>query len=199
MAFPGEEIVRAAIDKFGEGIIQKMNAAEEQRNREFSYRLKELEFYKGNYDKEIKGIFSSWFDFLQNTLITSNKIIDENAKRDYQKKVDRFLKPENVISLKIQTMKYCGTKTGEALALFSQITFDATKDPNFPKFATVYVICLLLSVMKHEVLGQEIAPMTMLKVLLNDYEENKDIVNEGCAYVEERKQALFPEIIGIVS
>lgn len=49
MGFPGEEIVSAAIDKFGDGIIQKMDEAEARRNREFSYRLKELEFYKGNY------------------------------------------------------------------------------------------------------------------------------------------------------
>ena len=35
MGFPGEELVSDAITKFGDGIIQKMNAAEEQRNREF--------------------------------------------------------------------------------------------------------------------------------------------------------------------
>ena len=35
----------------------------------------------------------------------------------------------------------------------------------------VYVTCLLLSVMKREVLGQIIDPRTILKVLLVDYEE----------------------------
>ena len=194
MGFPGEELVSTAIEKFGDGIIQKMNDAEEQRNREFSYKLKELEFYKGNYDKEIKGIFASWFDFLQCILIASNKNVDENVKREHQKRVDKFSKPENAISLKIQTMKYCGTRTGEMLALFSQISYDASKNVVLPKLALVYATCLLLATMKQEVLGQAIDPLTIMKVLLNDYEENIDIVNEGVVYVEERKKELFPEL-----
>ena len=44
--------------------------------------------------------------------------------------------------------------------------------------------------MKKEVLGQLIDPLTILKVLLNDYEENAGIVNEAVVYVEERRQRL---------
>ena len=87
-------------------------------------------------------------------------------------------------------MKYCGTETGKALALFSQISYDANKE-EIPKFTIVYVTCWLLSVMKREVLGQIIDPCTILKVLLNDYEENADIVNEAAAYVEERRSDLY--------
>lgn len=191
MGFPGEEVINTAVDKLSEALIQKMDHAEEKRNREFTYQLRELEFYKGNYDKEIKKIFDGWFDFLQNTLIVSNKNVEDSVKRHFQKEVDKFTKPENAIALKIQTMKYCGTETGKTLALFSQISYDSTKNEGVPKLAIVYVTCLLLSVMKKEVLGQEIDPLTILKVLLNDYEENADIVNEGMAYVEERKQSLY--------
>lgn len=63
MGFPGEELVGAALEKFGDGVIQKMTEAEAKRDREFSYKLKELEFYKSNYDKEIKSIFDSWFAY----------------------------------------------------------------------------------------------------------------------------------------
>ena len=191
MGFPGEEVISTAVDKISEALIQKMDHAEEKRNREFTYQLRELEFYKGNYDKEIKKIFDGWFDFLQNTLIVSNKNVEDSVKRHFQKEVEKFTKPENAIALKIQTMKYCGTETGKALALFSQISYDSTKNENVPKMAIVYVTCLLLSVMKKEVLGQEIEPLTILKVLLNDYEENAGIVNDGRAYVEERKQSLY--------
>lgn len=55
----------------------------------------------------------------------------------------------------------------------------------------VYVTCLLLSVMKREVLGQIIDPRTILKVLLVDYEEMADTVNEAAAYVEERRSELY--------
>lgn len=63
MGFPGEEIVSTAVEKLSDSLIQKMDHAEEKRNREFNYQLRELEFYKGNYDKEIKKIFDGWFDF----------------------------------------------------------------------------------------------------------------------------------------
>ena len=191
MGFPGEEIVSTAVEKLSDSLIQKMDHAEEKRNREFNYQLRELEFYKGNYNKEIKKIFDGWFDFLQNTLIATNKNVEESVKRHYQREVDKFTKPENAISLKIQTMKYCGTETGKILALFSLISYDRIKNEEVSKFAMVYVTCLLLSVMKKEVLGQLIAPLTILKVLLNDYEENADVVNEAVVYVEERKRELY--------
>ena len=191
MGFPGEEIVSTAVEKLSDTLIQKMDHAEEKRNREFTYQLRELEFYKGNYDKEIKKIFDEWFDFLQNTLIITNKNVEDSVKRQYQREVDRFSKPEKCISLKIQTIKYCGTETGKILALFSQISYDTNKRGNIPKFAMVYVTCLLLSVMKREVLGQIIDPRTILKVLLVDYEEMADTVNEAAAYVEERRSELY--------
>ena len=124
-------------------------------------------------------------------MIATNKNVEESVKRHYQREVDKFTKPENAISLKIQTMKYCGTETGKILALFSQISYDRIKNEEVSKFAMVYVTCLLLSVMKKEVLGQLIAPLTILKVLLNDYEENADVVNEAVVYVEERKRELY--------
>lgn len=192
MGFPGEEIVSTAVEKLSDALIQKMDHAEEKRNREFTYQLRELEFYKGNYDKEIRKVFDGWFDFLQNTLLVANKNVDDAAKKHYQRELEKFTKPEHAVALKIQTMKYCGTETGKALALFSQISYDCGKDDTIPKFATVYVTCFLLSVMKKEVLGQDIAPLTILKVLLNDYEENAYVVNEGQAYVERRKSELFP-------
>lgn len=194
MGFPGEEIISTAIDKFSEGVIQRMNEAEERRNREFTYKLRELEFYKGNYDKQIKKIFDEWFSFLQNVLIANNKKVEDSVKKHYQREIDKFMKPENMISLKIETMKYCGTQTGKVLALYNQITYDLNKDIEVPEFASVYVTCLLLSTMKREILGQEIAPMTIAKVLLNDYEEKADIINEGYAYVEDRRRELFAEI-----
>lgn len=194
MGFPGEEIISTAIDKFCEGVIQRMNEAEEKRNREFAYKLKELEFYKGNYDKQIKKIFDGWFSFLQNVLIAGNKNVEDSVKKHYQREVDKFMKPENAISLKIETMKYCGTQTGRVLALFNQISYDLSKDVEVPKFASVYVTCLLLSTMKQEILGQEIEPMTIIKVLLNDYEENADVIYDGYTYVEERRKELFMEI-----
>lgn len=70
-----------------------------------------------------------------------------------------------------------------------RVTFDQII---VPTFATANATCFLLSVMKKDVLGQEIAPLTILKVLINDYEENAHVINEGQAYVEGRKSELFP-------
>lgn len=154
------------------------------------------------YDEKGKqGAYISDYRISGNPMITEQvalsnamvEIILENMEieRQYQREVDRFSKPEKGISLKIQTIKYCGTETGKILALFSQISYDTNKRGNIPKFAMVYVTCLLLSVMKREVLGQIIDPRTILKVLLVDYEEMADTVNEAAAYVEERRSELY--------
>lgn len=195
MGFPGEELVTTAIEKFADGVIHKMDAAEERRNREFSYKLKELEYYKGNYDKEIRTIFEKWFDFLENTLVSTSTKASEDIKRQRQKKVENLLKYENAIRLKIDTMKYGGTETGKALALFSQLSYDTNKDDDTPKFAMVYAVCKLLSTLKKEILGQEISPLTILKILLNDYDEAADMINESRAYVEETNRQLFGDEI----
>ena len=84
MGFPGEEIVSTAIEKFSEGVIQKMEESEARRDREFSYKLKELEFYKSNYDKEIKSIFDAWFNLLQNSLLSENRNLTEDQRKKYQ-------------------------------------------------------------------------------------------------------------------
>lgn len=143
MGFPGEEIVSTAIEKFSEGVIQKMEESEARRDREFSYKLKELEFYKSNYDKEIKSIFDAWFNLLQNSLLSENRNLTEDQRKKYQKSLAEALKPDNALRLKINTMKYGGTETGKALALFSQITFGLNKDNRIPKFASVYVLSLI--------------------------------------------------------
>lgn len=191
MGFPGEELVATAIDKFSDGVIKKMDESEARRNREFSYKLKELEFYKGNYDKEIKSIFDAWFAFLQNSMLAGRQDLTPEQQKRYKKALEDALKPEKAFELKIKTMKYGGTETGKALALFSQVSYD--DDSVRPKFAAAYVICVLLSTLKKEILGQEIAPLTILMVLLNDYFENIDIINESRCYVEEKRVELFPE------
>ena len=46
MELPFESTINTAIEKIADGVIAKVNINEERRNREFTYQLKELEFYK---------------------------------------------------------------------------------------------------------------------------------------------------------
>lgn len=185
--------ITAALEVFSKGAIQKMEESEARREREFSYKLKELEFYKGNYDKEIKGIFDGWFNLLQNCLLADNKYLTADQKKKYQKARDESITPEKAVKLMINTIKYGGTETGKILALYSQISYSIGKDENCPKFAIVYVICILLSTLKREILGQEIAPITIIQVLTTDYLEKSNVINESRCYVEEKMKALFPD------
>jgi len=193
MGFPGEELVSTAIEKFSDGVMRKMDESEARRNREFSYKLKELEFYKGNYDKEIKSIFDAWFNLLQNSLLADGKHLTTEQKKKYQKLRDDALKPDNALKLKINTMKYGGTETGKALALFSQVSFAINSNEEVPKFAIVYVTCVLLATLKREILGQDITPLTMVQVLISDYFEKSGFINESRCYVEEKMAELFPD------
>ncbi|MBD5152066.1 MAG: hypothetical protein HDT16_06160 [Oscillibacter sp.] len=187
-----QEAVTTALGLFSDGAIKKMEESEAKRDREFSYKLKELEFYKGNYDKEIKNIFDGWFNLLQNSLLANSKHLVPDQKKKYQKALDDALRPDNAMKLKINTMKYGGTETGKALALFSQVTYGANDSEEFPQFAIVYVTCVLLSTLKREILGQDITPLTIVKVLISDFWEKSDLINESRCYVEEKMAELFP-------
>lgn len=193
MGFPVEEIITTALEKFSDGVLRKMDESEARRNREFSYKLKELEFYKGNYDKEIRGIFDAWFNLLENSLLVSNKHLTPAQKDKYQKKLDEAMKADNATKLKINTMKYGGTETGKALALYSQISYGLANGDKIPQFATVYVTCVLLSTLKREILGQDITPLTIVQVLVSDYFEKSDLINESRCYVEEKMKEFFPD------
>ncbi|MCD8006638.1 MAG: hypothetical protein LUF29_06655 [Oscillospiraceae bacterium] len=192
MGFPGEELVSKALESFSNGVMKKMDESEARRDREFSYKLKELEFYKGNYDKEIKSVFDRWFDLLQNTLLAGKESLSPEQKKPYQTKMKNSLQADKVIKLYIDTIKYGGTETGKALALFSQVCYVNSKENNLP-IAFVYAICVLLSTLKQEILGQEIAPDTILKILLTDYDQKYDTIKDGRDYVEEVRKNLFPE------
>ena len=73
------------------------------------------------------------------------------------------------------------------------ITFWLNKDNRIPKFASVYVTCVLLSTLKREILGQNITPLTIIQVLITDYFEKSDLVNESRCYVEGKMKELFPD------
>ena len=61
MEIPGEGLISTAIEQVVAGVQIKVSQIEESRNREFLYQMKELEFYKSNYEKDLKGIFDYWF------------------------------------------------------------------------------------------------------------------------------------------
>ena len=188
---PGEDIISTAIEKFSDGIIHKMDEAEQRRNREFAYRLKELEFYKGNYDKEIKEIFESWFGLLQNIMLSTNPNLTEATRQKYAQKVNDTVSAEKGIRLKIRTLMFCGTQSAKALALFNRISIKHAEIEN--KFASVYVTCLLLSVLKKDVLGQELPPLILVQSIFNDYEKNIGIIEEGVRYVNCEWRDVFGE------
>ena len=81
MEFPFESTVNTAIEKITDGVIAKMNINEERRNREFTYQLKELEFYKSNYEKDLKEIFDYWFELIRVAQIKDNKNLS-GARRE---------------------------------------------------------------------------------------------------------------------
>lgn len=77
MEVPGESVVNTIVEKVSDGIIAKMNINEERRNREFTYQLKELEFYKTNFDKELKEIFDYWFELVRIAQMQNNPNLSE--------------------------------------------------------------------------------------------------------------------------
>lgn len=183
MGFPGEELVSTAIDTLSEGLIKKMDEAEAKRDREFSLRLKELEFYKNNYDKELKDIFDFWFDAVRITHIKDNPNLTAQEKEKYEKKYKEMLAVDKVARYKMNTLKYGGVETGRIFALESKL--HQKKYADQPASVALYMWCAILSVLKKEILGQDLNPLDIIQVLVNDYDDNETQILEARKYIEK--------------
>lgn len=146
MELPLEKIVSTAIEQISTGVQLKVSQIEEQRNRDFTYQLKELEFYKSNYEKDLKNIFNYWFDLVRITHIKDNKNLTPSEKQRYEKKYNDLLNIAKVSEYKMNTLKYGGVETGRILALESTLHNEKYNDQ--PDLTPLFVWCTVLSVLK---------------------------------------------------
>ena len=171
MNFPGEELVSTAIETLSDGLIKKMDEAEAKREREFAYKLKEIEFYKSGFDKELRDIFDYWFDIVRVTHIKDNPNLTTQEKEKYEKKYKEMLSVDKIARYKMNTLKYGGSETGRVFAIENKL--HQKKYDNQPPMVALYMWCAILSVLKKEILGQELNPLDVVQVLVNDYDENE--------------------------
>lgn len=182
MEYPREEVA-IAVEKISDGIIEKMEEAEARREREFTYKLKELEYYKSNYDKELKDIFNFWFDVVRITHIKDNKNLTSQEKDKYQKKYNEMMKVEKIAKYKMNTLKYGGKETGRVFALESKLHQEKYSDKPFA--TALFMWCAILAVLKKEILGQDIDPLDIIQVLVNDFDDHETEIREAKEYVKK--------------
>lgn len=171
MNFLGEELVSTAIETFSTGLIKELDDAEAKRNREFSLKLCELEFYKTNYGRELREIFDYWFDVVRIAHIKDNPNITPAEREKYAKRYKELVSVDKIAQHKMNTLKYGGKETGRVFAIENKL--HQKQYANQPKFVALYVWCSILAVLKKEILGQEIDPLDIIQVLVTDYDENK--------------------------
>ena len=182
MNFPFESVVTTAIEQISAGVQLKISQNEEKRNREFLYDMKELEFYKSSYDKDLRGIFDYWFDLVRLVHIKDNEYLSQDERNRLKKEFDKKIRVETISKYQFDTLKYGGKMTCKVLALRNRL---AQKNcTNKPGYADLYIWCKILSVLKKDVLGQDLEAEDILKVLLNDYDENESEIMESKKYIE---------------
>ena len=128
MEVPGESVVNTIVEKVSDGIIAKMNINEERRNREFTYQLKELEFYKSGYDKELRSLFDYWTELVWLAQFKDNGCLSQSEKEKYNKRYNELIHIDKIAKNKINTIKYGGKETGRVLALQSKLQQEKYKD-----------------------------------------------------------------------
>lgn len=191
MNFPGEELVSTAIETLSDALIKKMDDAEARRDREFTYKLKELEFYKSNYDKELRDIFDYWFNVVRIIHIKDNMHLTNQEQEKYQKQYKELTAIDKIARYKVNTLKYGGTETGRVFAIENKLHQE--KYSNQPEFATLYMWCAILSVLKKEILGQYLEPTDIIQVLVNDYDDNEAGVLDAKKYIAKVYKAIYNE------
>ncbi len=183
MGLPGEGLISTAIEQVMAGIQIKVSQIEENRNREFLYQMKELEFYKSNYEKDLKDIFDYWFDVVRITHIKDNVNLAEQERQKHQKKYQELVSVDKISRYRINTLKYGGKETGRILAIQNKLQQDKYKDQ--PTEVTIYIWCKILSVLKKDILGQDLDPLDIIQVLVNDYDEHEKEILAAQKYVDK--------------
>lgn len=191
MEIPFESTVNTAIEKISDGVIAKMNHAEEKRNREFTYQLKELEFYKSNYEKDLKDIFDFWFEIVKITHIKDNENLTEQERQRLNKKHKEMLSVMKIATYKMNTLKYGGTETGRVLAIESVLHQEKYNDQ--PELTVLFVWCAILAVLKKDILGQDLDPVDIIRVLANDFDDNIDDIKKAKKYVKKLYKDIYKE------
>ena len=183
MEIPGEGLISTAIQQVVAGVQIKVSQIEESRNREFLYQMKELEFYKSNYEKDLKGIFDYWFDVVRITHIKDNLHLTEQERQKYNKKFSELVYVDKIAQYKMNTLKYGGRETGRILALQNKLQQKFYDDK--PRETELYLWCRILAVLKKDILGQDLDPLDILRVLVNDYDEHEKEIIAAKNYVDK--------------
>ena len=193
MELPLENLVSTAIEQISTGVQLKISQIEEQKNRDFTYQLKELEFYKSNYEKDLKDIFNYWFDVVRVTHIKDNKNLTSAERQKYEKQYNELLKVTKISKYKMNTLKYGGLETGRILSLES--TLHNKKYENQPETTAMFVWCTVLSVLKKEILGQDTEPLDIIRVLVNDLydDDNYENLMKGKKYAIKVYKDIYGE------
>lgn len=191
MEMPGESVVNTIIEKISDGVITRMNINEERRNREFTYQLKELEFYKSGYDKELRALFDYWTDLVWLAQFKDNELLSEQERKRYNKQFDDMIKIDKIAKNKINTIKYGGKETGRVLALQSKLQQEKYKDQ--PTLVIVYMWCSVIAVLKKEILGQFISTTDIMQILITNLDDNMEEIKKAKEYIKKVYKETYKE------
>lgn len=191
MEVPGESVVNTIVEKVSGGIIAKMNINEERRNREFTYQLKELEFYKSGYDKELRSLFDYWTDLVWLAQFKDNGCLSQSEKEKYNKRYNELIHIDKIAKNKINTIKYGGKETGRVLALQSKLQQEKYKDQ--PTLVVVYMWCSVIAVLKKEILGQFISTTDIMQILITNLDDNMEEIKKAKEYIKKVYKETYKE------
>lgn len=191
MEVPGESVVNTIVEKVSDGIIAKMNINEERRNREFTYQLKELEFYKSGYDKELRSLFDYWTELVWLAQFKDNGGLSQSEKEKYNKRYNELIHIDKIAKNKINTIKYGGKETGRVLALQSKLQQEKYKDQ--PTLVIVYMWCSVIAVLKKEILGQFISTTDIMQILITNLDDNMEEIKKAKEYIKKVYKETYKE------
>lgn len=187
----GESVVNTIVEKVSDGIIAKMNINEERRNREFTYQLKELEFYKSGYDKELRSLFDYWTELVWLAQFKDNGCLSQSEKEKYNKRYNELIHIDKIAKNKINTIKYGGKETGRVLALQSKLQQEKYKDQ--PTLVIVYMWCSVIAVLKKEILGQFISTTDIMQILITNLDDNMEEIKKAKEYIKKVYKETYKE------
>lgn len=184
-------LVNTIVEKVSDGIIAKMNINEERRNREFTYQLKELEFYKSGYDKELRSLFDYWTELVWLAQFKDNGCLSQSEKEKYNKRYNELIHIDKIAKNKINTIKYGGKETGRVLALQSKLQQEKYKDQ--PTLVIVYMWCSVIAVLKKEILGQFISTTDIMQILITNLDDNMEEIKKAKEYIKKVYKETYKE------
>lgn len=160
-------VIKGVADPLSDSINSGFDRLEQEKDRQFTREMLEVELYKNGYASEIKEVFDYWSKVLEVTHIKDNKNLNKQEKNKCDNEYKQLVNVRKTAEMNMKTLKYAGENTIFALNMVNIIRNYYNEEAE-KGYTLLYAYARLFSSLKKDILNIDMAPEHFLVLLTND-------------------------------